>query len=320
MTSPGASPVGSVEAPIMDRAKYLAQHWVGASEPAKSLRATLDRLLTCKDPVLVFGECGSGRTYAARFLHNFAEHKQAWRIISPGEDLSHCLAKTDGSVLFREIERFSLDEQDAIVHWLGYSPPRTMRVFATSSLTSRQIQHHDLIHEKLTAFFASCLVEMHPLRARLDDIPAICHAWETSGLFSDRRLTPDAVTWCQARLWPGNIRHLRHVLGHAARHSAEQMLTREIIIESDDLCSDAYARPARTIEDLVKRYVDMLVGDGRDVGDVHMRVVSEVERPMIRRILELTGKNQLRAAQMLGLNRNTLRKKLKTLDIMLDQF
>jgi len=319
MTPPGASPAGFKAAPLKDRATYLAHHWVGASEPTEFLRASLERHLDAPDPVLIHGECGVGRTFVARLLHAFMDPVKSWRIISPGEDLSRCLNGRDQGVLFREIEAFSLDEQDAIAHWLGNRPQNKVRVFATSGLTSHQVRQHVFIHEKLAAHFLPEMVEVPPLRARLEDIPALCQAWEKTEMLSGRRLSSDAIAWCQARHWPGNIRHLRHVLGRAARVSKERILTREALAESDDACSAAYARPAQTIEDLVKRYVDMLVGDGRDAGDVHTRIIAEVERPMIRRILEVTGKNQLRAAQLLGLNRNTLRKKLKTLDIMLDQ-
>ncbi len=132
MTPPSASPAGFGAAPLMDRATYLAQHWVGASEPTEFLRASLERLLDAPDPVLIYGECGVGRTFVARLLHAFLDPVKSWHIISPGEDLSRCLNGKDGGVLFREIEAFSLDEQDTIAHWLENRPQNKMRFFATS--------------------------------------------------------------------------------------------------------------------------------------------------------------------------------------------
>ncbi|HCS27831.1 MAG TPA: DNA-binding transcriptional regulator Fis [Spongiibacteraceae bacterium] len=59
----------------------------------------------------------------------------------------------------------------------------------------------------------------------------------------------------------------------------------------------------------VKNYFDQL--DGQDVTDVYEMVLSEVEAPLLEKVMSYTRNNQTRASQLLGLNRGTLRKKLK---------
>ncbi len=56
-------------------------------------------------------------------------------------------------------------------------------------------------------------------------------------------------------------------------------------------------------------------GDGMPMRDIYDRVIAEVERPLIQMTLSATRGNQIKAAAMLGLNRNTLRKKIRDLDI-----
>ncbi|MFT8482194.1 MAG: sigma 54-interacting transcriptional regulator [Gluconobacter cerinus] len=70
---------------------------------------------------------------------------------------------------------------------------------------------------------------------------------------------------------------------------------------------------ARALERPLTEYFE--TGLENDAGDLHASVVGEVERPLITMVLRRTGGNQLRAAAMLGLNRNTLRKKIRELDI-----
>jgi len=70
---------------------------------------------------------------------------------------------------------------------------------------------------------------------------------------------------------------------------------------------------ARALERPLTEYFE--TGLENDAGDLHASVIGEVERPLITMVLRRTSGNQLRAAAMLGLNRNTLRKKIRELDI-----
>ena len=77
-------------------------------------------------------------------------------------------------------------------------------------------------------------------------------------------------------------------------------------------------RSPETLEQAVERHLNSFLGahrDGMPVRDLYERVVSEVERPLIRLALAATRGNQIKAAAMLGLNRNTLRKKIRELEL-----
>ncbi|AQS87815.1 hypothetical protein AA101099_2499 [Neoasaia chiangmaiensis NBRC 101099] len=63
------------------------------------------------------------------------------------------------------------------------------------------------------------------------------------------------------------------------------------------------------------RYLTPFLDDGAPVQNLHARVIAEVERPLFRLVLQATDGNQIRAAAILGLNRNTLRKRLRDLEI-----
>ena len=99
--------------------------------------------------------------------------------------------------------------------------------------------------------------------------------------------------------------------------SAQEMALRVVTMpEQDAVQSSDTAQP--TIRDCVERamrnYFSQL--DGHDVNDVYEMVLAEVEAPLLEVVLEYTRNNQSRAAEVLGLNRGTLRKKLKQYDML----
>jgi two-component system, NtrC family, nitrogen regulation response regulator GlnG len=79
--------------------------------------------------------------------------------------------------------------------------------------------------------------------------------------------------------------------------------------------ADDASAAARVIADAVPALADALLAASH--GDVYRRALGVLERPLIARVLTLTGGNQVRAARLLGLNRNTLRKRCRELDLPL---
>jgi two-component system nitrogen regulation response regulator GlnG len=82
--------------------------------------------------------------------------------------------------------------------------------------------------------------------------------------------------------------------------------------------SDGAPRSSETLEQAVERHLKLFMAahkDGIPIRDLHDRVISEVERPLLRLALSATRGNQIKAAALLGLNRNTLRKKLRDLEL-----
>lgn len=298
------------------RATYVRKHWGGVSDSASALRLELERHLGEDQPVLICGEEGSGRKYAAQLINGFVNPPARWRVITPGDVTQFSSPQLHENILLREIEAFTVNEQDMIVASLT-APGRVIgRIFATSRLTSTHAMESGFLHEGLRKIFSRNILEIPPLRMRDKDIPDLCRRWEASPLLFGRRFSPDALAWCQKRPWPGNTLQLRHVAEQAARLCKDNELTPALLVQSEAQRNAACPRATLTMDELVTRYVDLLLADGREVADIHDRVIAEVERPLLQRIMEATGGNQLRAARILGLNRNTLRKKLKMFQIM----
>jgi two-component system nitrogen regulation response regulator GlnG len=123
--------------------------------------------------------------------------------------------------------------------------------------------------------------------------------------------------------WPGNVRELENLVRRLTVLYAQDTIGPEVI--DAELREGAPVRHARSDSDRgdgfmddVARYVGRIFAErnGRlPPGGLYGRILREVERPLIARVLSETRGNQLRAAALLGVNRNTLRKKIRELDI-----
>jgi two-component system nitrogen regulation response regulator GlnG len=124
--------------------------------------------------------------------------------------------------------------------------------------------------------------------------------------------------------WPGNVRELENLMRRLAALCPTEVIGAEPI--GTELADTAppppqAAAPSTTPDTLAKaveRHIREFLAahdDGMGASDIYDRVIAEVERPLIRLTLAATRGNQIKAASMLGLNRNTLRKKIRDLEI-----
>jgi len=208
----------------------------------------------------------------------------------------------------------------------GRTPIKTnVRIVAATNRDLRQLIHQGLFREDL--FFRLNVVPMRlpPLRERPDDIPDLVHHFlkqaEKEGL-PQKTIDAAAFDAMKRYRWPGNVRELENLVRRLVALYTDRVITAPIIeTELKEIVPEA---PADGAEDdsklnvLVERYLTKHFAEfgGRlpPVG-LYDRVLKEVERPLISLCLGATRGNQIKAAELLGLNRNTLRKKIRDLDI-----
>jgi len=168
-------------------------------------------------------------------------------------------------------------------------------------------------------------IVLPPLRDRIDDIAELSfHFLEnapTQGL-PKRSLSSDALDVLRAAHWSGNVRELENLLNRAILLSSDEQITGEFL---EDLVPTtphpsasgpvvAGDKLSASVEAHVKRYFD-LHGDDLPPPGLYNRILKEVELPLIALSLAATRGNQIKTAELLGINRNTLRKKIRDLDI-----
>lgn len=134
-----------------------------------------------------------------------------------------------------------------------------------------------------------------------------------------KQLDRDAVAAMEAYDWPGNVRELENLMRRIAALSRDEWIDAETIRRALGEASAAPAAPGdAAIEAAVRARLERIAIEephALDNGTLYDRIIGEVERPLIEAMLARNGGNQLRAARALGINRNTLRKRIDTLGI-----
>jgi two-component system nitrogen regulation response regulator GlnG len=172
-------------------------------------------------------------------------------------------------------------------------------------------------------------IRLPPLRERAEDIPLLARHFldraREDGL-PMKTLDQSAVDRLKQHGWPGNVRELENLMRRLAALCPEETINGDIInaelAEAAPAAMPSADQPARndpeTLSRAVERHIrDFLAAhdDGMAITGVYDKIIAEVERPLIRLTLAATRGNQIKAAAMLGLNRNTLRKKIRDLEI-----
>jgi len=169
-------------------------------------------------------------------------------------------------------------------------------------------------------------LRLPPLRERSDDLPDLVKHFFSQiaeeGL-PVKSLDAASMERLKSYRWPGNVREVENLVRRLAALYSQEVITLNII-ESE--LSDIFptsemgqgSSASRSLGEAVEQHLQDYFkahGDSLPTPGLHDRVLREVERPLIMLSLSETKGNQVRAAEMLGINRNTLRKKIRELDI-----
>jgi len=164
-------------------------------------------------------------------------------------------------------------------------------------------------------------IETPPLRDRIEDIPELIEHFliktEKSGLPS-KKIDNNAIEAMKFYKWPGNVRELENFILRISALYSEDLLNIEIIkSELERLEGDSKNIDELSLSSLIDQYFekskDKLLNNNNK--NIYSAIIEKVEKSLIENILDYTNGNQLKASEILGLNRNTLRKKIGDLSI-----
>ncbi len=198
------------------------------------------------------------------------------------------------------------------------------RIVAATHRNLLQLVRQGLFREDLYYRLNVVPIRLPSLRERSEDIPELVQHFLAEGEklgLPRKTLNADAIEALKAYDWPGNVRELENLVRRlAALYSQEVIGRADILAEVSDPAPEAggQRREDECLGDAVERHLNEYFAahkDGLPAAGLYHRVLKEIERPLITISLAATRGNQIRAAALLGLNRNTLRKKIKELDI-----
>ncbi len=244
-----------------------------------------------------------------------------------------------GTLFLDEIGDMPLEAQTRLLRVLqegefttvgGRQPIRTdVRIVAATHRDLGALVEQGLFREDLYYRLNVVPLRLPPLRERTEDVPLLVRHFfarvQEEGL-PGKSLDGEAMRLLQAHDWPGNVRELENLVRRLAALYTDDSIGATIIENelagSRPVVEAAVDTEGDSLGDSVDRHVAQYFAAHKDTlpaAGLYGRILREIERPLILRTLAATRGNQVRAAEVLGLNRNTLRKKIRELGIQVSR-
>ena len=198
-----------------------------------------------------------------------------------------------------------------------------VRIIAATNQNLQQLMQQGLFREDLFYRLNVVPLRLPPLRERTEDIgPLVNHFLKqaAAGGLPVRRFAPDGIRALASWSWPGNVRELENLVRRLLVLVGEDVISAEMVERELAAIREVEAEPieveslSHSVDQHIRKYFEALDGAQPPPG-LHARILREVEHPLIVATLELTRGNQVKAAEILGINRNTLRKRIQELGI-----
>lgn len=333
-------PEGKARAAVAAAEREERLPLIGRSAAMQDVYRIMARSAATDMIVLIEGETGVGKEAAARAIHQFSRRKAGPFVRlslmgAPPAAAADALfgadgeaARAQGGTLFiDDVDSLSGEGQAALERFLdrrSNGGVGDVRVLAASSRPLGVMSLEGAFRPDLYYRLAIVTLRIPPLRERLEDVGDLARAFlvraRRDGL-PEKGIDGSAIELLKTHTWPGNVRELENLLHRAAALRPEPLISgREIAQEMVSLrqAASPAAAAGQTFDDVLRPHLSALLASasaGAEGEGVYDQVLQAIERPLIELALQGTRGNQIKAAAILGINRNTLRKKIQMLGI-----
>ena len=329
--------------------------FIGKSKAVQDVFKTVGRIAPKDVPVIIQGESGTGKELIAKLIHTNSPRNEGPFIAVNSAAIPRELMESElfgyekgaftgaietrlgkfelannGTLFLDEIGDMALDLQSKLLRAIqgqefyrvgGKQPIQVdVRIIAATNQDIEKAVEEKKFREDLLYRLNVVTIKLPPLRSRKEDIPLLVEYFlqkfqEEMGI-EPRTISPNAADVLKSYSWPGNVRQLENILRRAVLLSPNPMLT------PDDISLPRERRNRESLEDIISSrlegYINSIDASGKH--ELYDTIVPFMERPLIKLVLKKTGGNQVKTAEILGINRNTLRKKIKELGIKVEEF
>ena len=222
-----------------------------------------------------------------------------------------------------------LQDEENLEHDINERQNSNVRIITSTQVDLKPLIENGEFREDL--FFRLNVIPLHLplLKERTEDIPELCnHFLKLSSVkegISQKTIVPKGIELLKQLQWRGNVRELKNFIQRLVVLSSDEIISEEIIKKQLKSFSDNEPAEDLSVEGLsmsvekhLIRYFE-LHGTSQPPPGLYNRILREIEYPLIALSLSSSKGNQLKASKLLGINRNTLRKKINELDINVSQ-
>jgi len=321
---------------------------VGRHPRMQDVYKTIGRIAASDVTVLLRGESGTGKEVVARAIHHYSRRAGRPFVAVSGAAIPAALLESElfghergaftdakerklgkmelahgGTLFFDEIGDMPVELQTKLLRTLqermiervgGSEPIRVdVRVLAATNRDLEALMREGKFREDLFYRLNVVTLNLPPLRERRRDIPLLVDHFlaKYASELGERGVATEALDRLVGHDWPGNVRELENVVQRAMVMATSGVILPEHLPIGPVSPAASVAVDA-SLEDIIERKLLECVRGLREHASANLYdlMIGLVEKPLLRAVLRETRGNQLRAAQILGINRNTLRKKL----------
>lgn len=331
---------------------------VGRSQAMQAVFRMIARVLRNDLTVLVTGESGTGKELVAEAIHQLGHRKSGPFVAVNAAAIPHDLIESElfghekgaftgattqaigkfeqangGTLFLDEIGDMPVEAQTRLLRALQSGRIRrvggrqdvavNVRIITATNRDLGPMIAAGTFREDLYYRLAVVPIELPPLRDRREDIGMLANHFLGEAVeegLPKRGLSEKAIAQLSALPWRGNVRELRNMVFRLAIMAREDVITDDLVAEIVTDTSPSHIREMQDEKDLGSAIADWLQRANPPEGAIHRKATAAFEKPLLEEVLRRTGGNQLKAAAMLGINRNTLRKKLGDLSIDAELF
>ncbi|MGB1361297.1 MAG: sigma-54-dependent transcriptional regulator [Alphaproteobacteria bacterium] len=323
---------------------------VGNSSQMQIVYRNISKLVSSEETVMINGESGTGKELVAKVLHDFSMRKdKPFVAINMGaipKDLIEAelfgyekgaftgadnskagkfLQADKGTLFLDEIGDMPMEAQirllrvlqDKEVSPIGSSKTQKcdVRIIAATHKDLNEMVKDGTFREDLYYRLNVVNIDLPPLRERLEDIPDLVKYF-VSDESSNKIFDESALTELMAYNWNGNVRELKNIVKRICLLSSANTIdgaeVKEFLANNKDKTTGKKEDLQSLINEFVKEY---FAGDISDNGDIYDIFLKKLEVPLVQESLNYCNGNQIKTAKILGLNRNTIRKKIRDLGV-----
>jgi two-component system nitrogen regulation response regulator GlnG len=323
---------------------------VGRHPTMQEVYKAIGRIAASDVSVLLRGESGTGKEVVARALHHYSRragrpfvgisaaaipvtlleselfgHEKGAFTDAKDRRLGKLELAHGGTVFFDEIGDMPPELQVKLLRALqersfervgGHELIRMdVRVLAATHRDLEGMMREGRFREDLFYRLNVVMLSLPSLRERRGDIPLLVEHMlaKYAESLGERVIAADALDRLVGYAWPGNVRELENVIQRAMVMASTGVILPEHLPIGPVSAAAAVAGTDASLEEIIEKKMHECVRGlrGHTSANLHGLMVGLVEKPLLRAVMRETKGNQVRAAQLLGINRNTLRKKLK---------
>ena len=307
---------------------------IGGSQPMQDIFSSISKLIGNNLTVLITGEAGTGKKLVAKTIHNLTNNNINFFIINLANPNFNLIEKKLSEVLLKNstfylesIDEMGLESQLKLLDFLRLFYDKkdnnfnNIRLIISSKNNISKLIQKGLFREDLYYYLNIIPIFIPPLKDRKEDIKELVLNFLESNNYKKlplKEYEESSFNELKNYNWPGNIKELENFIKRISILYPESMITDESIKNELNKSKALNRNNYKEFSEVLDIEFDKFFTQNNlsyYSSDLYNFFINKFEKSLIKRSLILVNGNQIKASELLGINRNTLRKKIKELEI-----